>query len=610
MPGISCVLGSNIDRTALQNAMNDLTGDGYSSASELYVDGNCAVVISGHPGYPFQKLETESYFAVMEGMIYNRSQAEVDKLIDGIAGSYVTGNIPEDKIHSFLRECSGEYIVLIYDKTAHEIILFNDRLGRLPFFHSTFDTGMCLSREFKFLYHFMPQITFDRTGMAHFLFLEHHLGTTTVIEEVKRADPAVMFVVQPPSQNGANPAVKITPTLPLNFDMTSPEPDEDASLKKVVELYLESIRNRCDTLLSHGYELISDVSGGFDTRSLVTGYEHLNYPVRYFTHVLITGDERSAVDPLAKSFGIHIEPIKSSHEMDFKEIDRLVYITDCTFNGWSTLVCWRDSAVKKAQTSDKTASSMGLGGEFIRHPFRPPLFNSSMSDMVNSETIQCSLDMGWSSFLAGLSKKDFKKSLQEYFSTYPEKTFTGEVKRFYYEFHYQHTVGEDRNRHMFWTLLPFMDQDYLTYVFSSIPLPRATYWFHTRFLGEIDPRSLNAPIYGRDIDLHSESSIKKYDQNTQRRTTLRTLMQRTGLHKQYKNMKRKKMRQAPEYQEVTTEIERVYREEPRVGEVLPWNDASYFIERAQTWYQLYRIYTLLIYYRQLLYRFPGKVSVG
>ena len=79
MPGISCVLGSTIDRNALQNAMNDLTGDGYSSASELYVDGKCAVIFSGHPGYPFQTAETESYFAVMEGMIYNRSQTDIDK---------------------------------------------------------------------------------------------------------------------------------------------------------------------------------------------------------------------------------------------------------------------------------------------------------------------------------------------------------------------------------------------------------------------------------------------------------------------------------------------------------------------------------------------------
>ena len=90
-----------------------------------------------------------------------------------------------------------------------------------------------------------------------------------------------------------------------------------------MDLYLNSIHNRCKTLLSRGYEIISDVSGGFDTRSLVTGYEHLNYPVRYFTHILITGDESSAVDPLASSFGINIEPIKSSHKMDFDEMDRL-----------------------------------------------------------------------------------------------------------------------------------------------------------------------------------------------------------------------------------------------------------------------------------------------
>ena len=69
------------------------------------------------------------------------------------------------------------------------------------------------------------------------------------------------------------------------------------------------------------------------------------------------------------------------------------------------------------------------------------------------------------------------------------------------------------------------------------------------------------------------------------------------------------MRKTPEYIEVTSAIERVYNEEPRVGEVLSWENARYFIEQAQTWFQLYRVYTLLIYYRQLVIRFPGKVSV-
>ena len=180
---------------------------------------------------------------------------------------------------------------------------------------------------------------------------------------------------------------------------------------------------------------------------------------------------------------------------------------------------------------------MGLGGEFIRHPFRPPLFTSSMVDMVKSETMQSLLDVKWASFLAGLSKKDFIDSLTAYFETYQEQTYTGEIKHYYFEFHNKHTVGEDRNRHMFWTLLPFMDCEYLTYLSTSISLSQATYWFHTRFMEIIDPRSLNAPIYGSDIDLHSESNIKKHDRHAQRRTSLRTLMQRTGLHRQYKNLK-------------------------------------------------------------------------
>ena len=111
MPGISCVFGSSVDRNSLQNAICDLTGDGYSSASELYSDNQCAVVFSGHPGYPYNTIETETYFAVLEGMIYNQSQPSIDTLIDSISVSFVGGAVPEKKVQAFLRDCSGEYIV-------------------------------------------------------------------------------------------------------------------------------------------------------------------------------------------------------------------------------------------------------------------------------------------------------------------------------------------------------------------------------------------------------------------------------------------------------------------------------------------------------------------
>ena len=103
-------------------------------------------------------------------MIYNQSQPSIDTLIDSISVSFVGGAVPEKKVQAFLRDCSGEYIVLIYDKTSQRIMLFNDRLGRLPFFLSVNDTGICLSREFKFLYHFMPRITIDKDRHGPFSY--------------------------------------------------------------------------------------------------------------------------------------------------------------------------------------------------------------------------------------------------------------------------------------------------------------------------------------------------------------------------------------------------------------------------------------------------------
>ena len=67
--------------------------------------------------------------------------------------------------------------------------------------------------------------------MAHFLMLEHHLSTTTLIKEVKRAEPAILAVIEP-SRDTDRPDITITRTLPLSFDLTDPEPDEDKSTEK------------------------------------------------------------------------------------------------------------------------------------------------------------------------------------------------------------------------------------------------------------------------------------------------------------------------------------------------------------------------------------------
>ena len=163
-------------------------------ANILYKDSCALVGSTAYEQYPITSFEDPTFFIVLEGMIYNIDDAAIREDLFAIANEVHKGGSFKETITRFLAQADGEFIVLIYDKQTRDLCVFNDALGRLPFFWYKNDEVLAFSREIKFMYPFIGQITFHRLALMEYLLYGFALGERTLIEGVERLLPATLVM--------------------------------------------------------------------------------------------------------------------------------------------------------------------------------------------------------------------------------------------------------------------------------------------------------------------------------------------------------------------------------------------------------------------------------
>ena len=610
MPGISFIVSSTLDMQALSRAVDDLRSDNLSSTKILYKDDYFTLVFSGHEGYPYWYHENEDYVVILEGIIYNRVMKESTDKLNAIANIITKSNNAEEEIKDFVNTSDGDFLCVVYSKRSSSHLLFNDRFGRLPAFYYKGENSFALSRETKFLLYLLPSITIDRYGLAQFLMFEHTIGEKTLIKKIKRLFPSrILETTFDKSTSPLRIKSNYIESIPIIFDETNRVPSREYCIKKVKSLFLESLENRFKTLSELGYSCIADVSGGFDTRAVLMGIEKLGLNVNYFTHRLVTGDESRVAVALGKTYGKDVQYISSSHEIDYDEMEKIVYTTDCMVNGWTALTCWRDSFDKRQVVGGNTACFMGFGGEYIRHPFLPARGHNSIQSMLRAKILKAQFNAEWSSFLSGIPYITYVDSLAEHFENYPESTFVGKLKHYYYEYHYLLTAGEDRTRNFFWTVSPFLGTDILSFMMNSIPLEYANYSFFTGFLREINSRGLKVPIYGSRVNLDSRLSVALLDITATVRFHIRNHILGNKFSDSIYSKLRRFKRDNPIYKEVATTITNVHESLHYFKKYFEKEQIEQFIIHGYGLTNLYRLLSVLMYFKQLEERFAEKISV-
>lgn len=503
MPGIHAIFKQKSLSVPIKiNDFDELLYNKKLGLKILDRDRNYLIGMSVYPDYPYRVWEDRGTQIVLEGAVYNYSEKELFQKLRHINQLFLKGKNYRDYLKEFVRATDGDYLILFWHKDQNKVLLFNDALGRLPLYYYLDSDMIVFGKEIKTVLKFIPKIILHKTSLVEYLVLEYPLGDRTFFENIFRLQPSSAIC----SEDFHS---EVFQSAPFDFQQKNVFKTELASRQFLSRTYLSALKNRITYFKKKNYKLLVDLSGGFDTRTILGGFKVLDEAADYSTFEYVR-DESDIAESLFKN--IHAKgsyrKLQFNHRVDMQKLGQLIFQTEGLVNYYTTSICHQDALSMESASPAKAVRFSGLGGEFIRHPFKAKFL--SLPKMIR---------IGWYSALnlrtacrmVGLNMRDYTKYLKKHFAAYPEKNSDDRLKRFYYEYYlnYVGSSAEERERINFWTVQPLWSKDFILAIFHRVPLDWANYEYYTQFLKTINPDLLETPIYGSNMDLHSPESLRK-----------------------------------------------------------------------------------------------------
>jgi hypothetical protein len=504
MPGIHTIIGNDIG-TIKESDLIFTQHENNFKIKFFEQDQNYCLAFSYYDGYPLMEWQVGGAHIVVEGLIYNHSREVIKDEISEIASLFEEERDYISNIQRFVESCDGDFVVQIFQPKTKRILIFNDFLGRLTLYYCVKNGLLLVSKEIKTILYFLPTIELDKNALVEFLAFEFPFGNKTIFKDIFRLQSA-QIIDACESNNGMR--MRVRDTAKLCFSIENPFTTREESIQCLVDAFLESMRNRVATSSSLNYRIIADLSGGYDTRCVLAGLKNYTINVDYYTFEY-TRDESPWAKSIFNTLGSPgtYHKLKSTNLDKEENIEMLVFRTDGLVNYVTTSVCYNDLRILKHHATQTAVRFSGLGGEFIRHPYKN-YFASLTETCYRGLYSKITIDSA-----CKIIKYDpikYKADLQEYFNTYPEKDPKDQLKRFYYEYYhnYVNSAAEDRERIQFWTVQPLWNSKSMRLIFSRIPLDWVGFDYFIEFMKRLDPNLLNSPIYGSRIKLNSRISVK------------------------------------------------------------------------------------------------------
>lgn len=488
----------------------DTTQLGRLAYAELHRDSQLRVGGFTYRGYPLKKIEASGFLVIIEGLIYNSSEAEVRRALDNICRKLDDSISEVNKlIEKFIRDTDGDYLILVRTGRSGRGAIFGDRYARLPVFYNLSGGSALLSREIKPLLRSMKRISFDRQGLAEFLSWQHCFGSRTLFNEVQQLRPGEIIRF-----GGHSEKTCILPTdaLTAEFCVSHPAPNRRAATEKLAEFFVTAVWDRVHTATAANLSLTCDLSGGYDTRAVFGALCKSGAKFQACSDALVTGDESETASTVAALFDRELSSFHAQHRVtDLPTLSGAVSETNCSVNAWTAASCLSDDKTRASSYLKPSANFMGFGGEWLRKPLRWDSRFKTVSEALSGDAYPTILPPQESCRLLGLTQGDFIEALK---SRFPAHSLSGEAgaRSLYFEYFSKVVnAGEENTRRFFWTLSPFWGNGFFNYHIQSLPLRWTGYRMFVDFLSELDPRLLKAPIHGSAVNLNSRFSVRAMD---------------------------------------------------------------------------------------------------
>jgi len=563
------------------------------------------IVYSGYDGYPIKYFENDDVFFCIEGLIYNKTNEKIDKDLISISKSYMCNNNYKQQIKNFTNDSDGDYIIYIYVKKTNNMIIFNDMWGRLISYYYDDDNIFIYSREYSFLLDNIPSIHFNKDAIAEFLVFEHTLGDKTLISDIYRSYPSLLSCITQ-SQDCIN--VKTEQLYTCNYETISDNISKKDAIKRCASLFLDSLISRIKKIKEEQYNITADLSGGYDTRAVFFGLCKLGADADFYTDYLLTGDESEYAKKVADLCNKEVKIINAYHHFSTQDMRKITYITGCTVNVMTALSCYHDSIERKKKINNISVKFGGFGGEFIRHPHKEGRGYNSIIDMLKDDIYIRKININNACSLLRMDVKSFLNRLLGYFDKYPESNVADKIKHLYFEY-YNNSVnmGENRERLHFWTVQPLWSKDMLSFYLRNIPRKYIDYGFFIKFMTEIDPKSLNAPIYGSPIILNSKLSVFLFIFKERVKDIFRYNRYLRKPMRYIKKINKDNIITSTNKEKIKDEIIKIYNSSNTLLSYLDKKSIQDFVESEHKKNNLHILLTLELYFSEIEKRFSSKI---
>ena len=607
MPGLHLVSSENqLSFSHIVDSYNDLKyKDGYE-VNEYHRDANTAIAFSGYKNYPREVYEDKNTLCVCEGLIYDKTGDETKRRLLEIADDYLKNRDFRRSIENFVDASDGDFLVLLDFKKLGEMLVFNDRWGRLPTFYTVQNDLFVLSRELKFIAHWVPTIEFDRSTMAEFFMFGYNLGSKTLIRNVRRLGPASLIRK---SISAERLKVSCEELLPVNFDTMDSGLTREESIQRCVELYRDSLEARMCKVKEIGLNIVADLSGGFDTRTVFIGLCNMGVDFTCCTDHLAARSEVKIAQQLCDRYGRKLLGFGARNPTDdIPVMRRLTYLTDCMVNCRLTMSSYYDIGEREKTLKFPYARFMGFGGEFIRHPFPLVTPCRSLPEMLARDAYTTDIKFAEAHHLVGLEESEFRENFKAEVARFPETDDNGRIKHLYFEY-YNKMVngGENRHRLFSWTVQPLWGRYLFAFEMQKIPSRWIGFGFFIKFMKRVDPRSLEFPIFGSRVNLRSKLSVALFRAKTSLRKRMAgnycILKFKRGVFSGIERLMRNKTRE----KRIEQEVLQAFQKSRVLSFYFDSRAVESFIQRYTRSSQLYQLWTVVAYLEELEKRFGDKI---
>lgn len=412
----------------------------------FFDEKQCRLFADFYSDYPIQYWETADCMVLLEGMIYDQTEAVLKQKVQ----DFCAGQITAKQLQSWLLQRDGEFVLLIYHKTNQQLFVWNDWLGRLPVYLFQDKKQFVIGRDIRQLRHLAGITSFNPYALATTLLFGFALGEKSLWHNISYLPPGSQL-----KADFIKNSIEISDNQFEGFRTGNIQYYDPKivlnDLSEATQYRLEKVKNPALSL-----------SGGLDSRLMAGIFKQMDLRIPAFTYQDDAGTadaDLKAVNEIVKQLQWHQNHrFIALQNPDEEQRRKLMTIKQgLNYAGMAFILPFLEYF-----NTHHYNMFTGDGGDKVLADLRPSIRIKSYPALLNFllqkyDRISLSQAAKWTGLETNALKIYLIGQLQSYNSS-PELAYTDfllreRARKWLFE-------GEDRNRAFCWSTTPFFSQPF------------------------------------------------------------------------------------------------------------------------------------------------------